>query len=75
MLGLLLRFKGVALLHHVEIGYAPVMRPVDFFAPADDVSRRELGAFENGLQGPALPADMVTLFFRDENSVQEFFRA
>jgi hypothetical protein len=75
MLGFLLRFKGVALFHHVEIGYAPVMRPVDFLAPADDVRWWELGALENRLQGPALPADMVTLFFRDQNSVQEFFRA
>jgi hypothetical protein len=75
MLDLLLRLKSVALLHHVEISYAPVMGPVDFLAPADDVRRRELGALENRLQGSALPAYMVTLFFRDQNSVQEFFRA
>jgi hypothetical protein len=75
MLDLLLRLKSVTLLHHVEIGYAPVMGPVDLLAPADDVRRRELGALENRLQVSALPADMVTLFFRDQNSIQEFFRA
>jgi hypothetical protein len=75
MLDLLLRFKGVALLHHVEISHAPVMRPVDFLAPADDVRRRELGALENRLQVSALPAYMVTLFFRDKYSIQELFRA
>jgi hypothetical protein len=75
MLDLLLRLKSVALLHHVEIGYAPVMRPVDLLAPAYDVRRRELGALENRLQVSALPAYMVTLLFRDKYSVQEFFRA
>jgi hypothetical protein len=75
MLDLLLRLKSVALLHYVEIGYAPVMGPVDFLAPADDVRRRELGALEDRLQVSALPAYMVTLFFRDQYSVQEFFRA
>src|SRR5208282_4516456 len=74
MLGFLPGVIGIALLHHVEIRHAPVMRPVDFLAPADNVCGRELGALENRLQVFALPAYMVTLPFRDQNSVQEIFR-
>jgi hypothetical protein len=75
MLGLLPGVIGIAFLHHVEVGHAPVMGPVDLFAPADNVSGRELGAFEDRLQVFALPAYMVTLFFWDQNSVQEIFRS
>jgi len=37
MLLLLLVFKGIAFLDHVEICYTPVMGPVDLLAPADNV--------------------------------------
>jgi hypothetical protein len=65
MLGLLPGFIGIALLHHVEIRYAPVVGPMDLLAPAYNVCGRELGAFKDRLQVFALPAYMVTLFFRD----------
>jgi hypothetical protein len=74
MLLLLPVLKSVALLDHVKVGYTPVMGPMDLLAPADDVCRRELGALEDRLQTGAIPAYMVTLFFRNQNSVQEFFR-
>jgi hypothetical protein len=74
MLLLLLVLKSIALLDHVEVGHAPVMGPVDLLAPADDVRGWELGALKNRLQAGAIPAYMVTLFFRNQNSIQEFFR-
>jgi hypothetical protein len=74
MLGFLPRIISVALLHHIEIGYAPVMGPVDLLAPADNVCGRELGALKDRLQTGAIPTYMVTLFFRNQNSIQEFFR-
>jgi len=74
MLGFFPRIKSVALLDHVKVSYAPVMGPVDLLAPADNVCGRELGALEDRLQVFALPAYMVTLLFRDQNSIQEIFR-
>jgi hypothetical protein len=74
MLLLLPVLKSVALLDHVEVGYTPVMGPVDLLAPADDVCGRELGALENRLQTGAIPAYMVTLLFRNQYGIQKFFR-
>jgi hypothetical protein len=75
MLGLFPRFKRIAFPDHVEVRHAPVMGPVDLLAPADDVRRRELGVLEDRLQMLAVPTDMGSLFFRDQYSIQEFFRA
>jgi hypothetical protein len=50
------------------------MGPVDLHAPADDVCGRELGALQHRLQILALPAYMLTLLFRHQYGVQEFFR-
>jgi hypothetical protein len=73
MLAFLSFFKGIALLDHVEIRYAPVVGPVDLHAPTDDVCGRKLGALENRLQASAVPAYMVTLFFRNQYGIQKFF--
>jgi hypothetical protein len=73
MLAFLFGLKGIALLNHVKIRYAPVMGPVDLHAPANDVCGRKLGALENRLQAPAVPAYMVTLFFRHQYGIQKFF--
>jgi len=73
MLAFFSRLKGIALLDHVEIRYAPVMGPVNLHAPADDVCGRKLGVFENRLQASAIPAYMVTLFFRHQYGIQKFF--
>jgi hypothetical protein len=73
MLGLLPRLIGVALLHHVEIGDTPVMRPMDLLAPTDDVRGWKLGALKDRLQVFALPAYMIGLFFRDQYGIQEIF--
>jgi hypothetical protein len=74
MLAFLSLLKGIALLDHVEIRYAPVMGPVDLHAPTDNVCGRKLGALENRLQAPAVPAYMVTLFFRNQYGIQKLFR-
>jgi hypothetical protein len=74
MLAFLSLFEGIALLDHVEIRYAPVMGPVDLHAPTDNVCGRKLGAFENRLQAPAVPAYVVTLFFRNQYGIQKLFR-
>jgi hypothetical protein len=74
MLAFLSFFEGIALLDHVKIRYAPVMGPMDLHAPANDVCGRKLGALENRLQAPAIPAYMVTLFFRNQYGIQKFFR-
>jgi hypothetical protein len=74
MLLLLLVFKGIAFFDHVEVCYAPVMGPVDLLAPADNVCGRKLGALENRLQTSAIPAYMVTRFFRNHYFFQKFFR-
>jgi hypothetical protein len=73
MLAFFSRLKGIALLDHVEIRYAPVMGPVDLHAPTNDVCGRKLGTLENRLQAPAVPAYMVTLFFRYQYGIQKFF--
>jgi hypothetical protein len=74
MLAFLSLLKGIALLDHVKIRYAPVMGPVDLRAPTDDVCGRKLGVFENRLQAPAVPAYVVTLFFRHQYGIQKLFR-
>jgi len=74
MLFLLPVFEGIAFLDHVEVCDAPVMGPVDLLAPADNVCGRKLGALENRLQAGAIPAYMVTLFFRNQYGIQKFFR-
>jgi len=74
MLAFLSFFEGIALLDHVEIRYAPVMGPVDLHAPTDDVCGRKLGALEDRLQASAVPAYMVTLFFRHQYGIQKLFR-
>jgi hypothetical protein len=74
MLAFLSFFKGIALLDHVEIRYAPVVGPVDLHAPTDDVCGRKLGALENRLQTPAVPAYMVTLLFWNQYGIQKLFR-
>jgi hypothetical protein len=74
MLAFLPLFKGIALLDHVEIRYAPVMGPVDLHAPTDDVCGWKLGALEDRLQASAVPAYMVTLFFWNQYGIQKLFR-
>jgi len=74
MLFLLLVFKGIALLDHVEVCYTPVMGPVDLLAPTDNVCGRKLGALENRLQAGAAPTYVVTRFFRNQDGLQKFFR-
>jgi hypothetical protein len=50
------------------------MGPVDLLAPTDNVCGRKLGALENRLQTGAIPAYMITRFFRNHYFFQKFFR-
>jgi hypothetical protein len=50
------------------------MGPMDFFAPADDISRGKFGIFQHPFEIFTLPADVIGLLFRCQHMGQKFNR-